>query len=90
MKKILILLLFSVLLASCVKEPVIEKHELTFMSVDFIEKTIYMKDNTLNKCVSIPYIQQLFGCPLVDFLECFGRPTFVFYYCDGLYYSLNK
>lgn len=90
MKKILLVLLFGMLLGSCVKEPVIEKHELTFMSADFIEKTIYMKDNTLNKCVSISYSQQLFGCPLIDLLECFGRPTFVFYYSDGLYYSLNK
>lgn len=87
MKKLLVLLLFTFMLFSCMNETVLEKHELTFIKADLKTYTVIMYDNNLQKEVIIPYSEKLFGCRFVYLYILKEHPTFIFYYLDGVYYS---
>ena len=86
--KHLIILLFIVLLASCVKQETIEKHEVMFLMVNLPSKEVILYDITDDAYVSVAYSYTLFQMEWLQVCQIKGNPTFVFYKSENNYYRL--
>ena len=86
--KHLIILLFIVLLASCVKQETIEKHEVMFLMVNIPSKEVFLYDITDNTYVFVDYSYTLFQMEWLQVCQLKGNPTFFFYKSENNYYRL--
>ena len=88
MKKFLAILFLSFTLISCVENAIIETHEVTLISVDYINKNVIMYDNDLQKEVIVPYSEKIFHMRLFElYLYCMKtKPTYLLIYNNGKYF----
>ena len=89
MKKIITILFLSFTLVSCVKDSMIETHEVTLISVDYRNKNVIMYDNDLQKEVIVPYNEKIFNKTLIDlyYYSFKAKPTYLLIYNNGKYFN---
>lgn len=86
MIKFLAILFLSFTLISCVENAIIETHEVTLISVDYINKNVIMYDNDLQKEVIVPYSEKIFQLTLFDLYRTKAKPTYLLIYNNGKYF----
>ena len=87
MKKIITILFLSFTLVSCVKDSMIETHEVTLISVDYRNKNVIMYDNDLQKEVIVPYSEKIFHMRLFELYNLKAKPTYLLIYNNGKYFN---